>query len=147
VSKTSPAATVSVQDASLSTPAADRPRTATLIGFAARGVPLIELDTARVPARSCVPLHLSDVGQQVVVVFESGRTDSPIVLGVIRPATAGVLIEGQHLTLTAYESVTLKCGAASITLTRDGKVAIRGATIVSQADGSHRIRGGSVELN
>jgi hypothetical protein len=41
----------------------------------------------------------------------------------------------------------LRCGEASISLSRDGKVVIRGRHIVSHASGVNRIRGGSVELN
>jgi hypothetical protein len=51
------------------------------------------------------------------------------------------------VSITARESITLKCGDASITLNRDGKIVLRGAHVVSHASGVNRIRGGSVELN
>jgi hypothetical protein len=41
----------------------------------------------------------------------------------------------------------LRCGEGSITLTRDGKIVLRGKHIVTHASGVNRIRGGSVELN
>jgi hypothetical protein len=58
-----------------------------------------------------------------------------------------VLIDGRRITLQATREVVLQCGKASITLTREGSVIIRGAEIVSRATGAHRIRGGSVRIN
>ena len=55
--------------------------------------------------------------------------------------------DGRRVTLCANESVTIKCGDASIALKVDGSVVIRGNRIVTQATGVNRIRGGSVELN
>ena len=51
-----------------------------------------------------------------------------------------VVIEGEH-------EVVLRCGEASITLRRDGKVVLRGAYIETTAKGLNRIRGGSVKIN
>jgi hypothetical protein len=122
--------------------------TGMLVGFAPRGKPLVEVSAMRFHARSCCPLHLSDVGREVVVAFEPARPDNPIVLGVVRPAEpVEVVVDGENLTLSAHQSITLKCGKASITLNRDGKVIIRGAHVVSHASGVNRIRGGSIDLN
>ena len=41
----------------------------------------------------------------------------------------------------------LRCGKASITLTRAGKVLIRGAYLLSRSSGVNRIKGGSVQIN
>ena len=49
--------------------------------------------------------------------------------------------------LEGTDEVTLKCGAASITLRRDGKVILRGAYVETTAKGVNRIRGGSVKIN
>lgn len=43
--------------------------------------------------------------------------------------------------------MTLKCGDASISLRRDGKLTLRGAYIEATATGVNRIRGGSVKIN
>jgi len=43
--------------------------------------------------------------------------------------------------------VVLRCGKASLTLRRDGKVLLRGVDVVSQADQVHKIRGGKVQIN
>ena len=49
--------------------------------------------------------------------------------------------------LTAEREIVLKCGKASITLTRAGKVIIRGAYVLSRSSGVNRIVGGSVQIN
>lgn len=42
---------------------------------------------------------------------------------------------------------TLMDGAASITLRRNGEVVIKGTYVETSATGTHRIKGGSVEIN
>jgi uncharacterized protein (DUF2345 family) len=56
-------------------------------------------------------------------------------------------LDGRRVTLEGKDEVTLKCGDASITLRRDGKVILRGAYIETKATGVNRIRGGSVKIN
>jgi hypothetical protein len=55
--------------------------------------------------------------------------------------------DGEHLELTAEREIVLRCGQASITLTRAGKVLIRGAYVLTRSSGVNRIQGGSVEIN
>lgn len=43
--------------------------------------------------------------------------------------------------------VVLQCGEASITLRRNGKIVIQGATVETRARGAHRIKAGSVDIN
>lgn len=58
-----------------------------------------------------------------------------------------VSVDGQKLMIQAKEELVLKCGRASITLTRTGKVIIRGAYISTRSSGANRIKGGSVQIN
>lgn len=51
------------------------------------------------------------------------------------------------LTLETTESLTLKCGDASIDLRADGKVMIRGDDVLVRAKGTNRIRAGTVSIN
>jgi hypothetical protein len=51
------------------------------------------------------------------------------------------------LIVSAREQLILRCGAASITLTKSGKVLIQGAYVSSTSTGVNRIKGGSVQLN
>ncbi len=55
--------------------------------------------------------------------------------------------DGEELTLSAKRQITLQCGKASITLTRAGKVLIRGAYVSTRSSGVNRIKGGSVQIN
>jgi hypothetical protein len=146
--KTSNDLVVSTADRSKATAEASGAITGSLAGFARNGAPLIDIEGARFQARSCASLHADDVGAEVVAIFEAARPDTPIVLGVIRPLRdVDAVVDGRRVSVTARESITLKCGDASITLNRDGKIVIRGAHVVSHASGVNRIRGGSVELN
>jgi hypothetical protein len=107
-------------------------------------------------ARTTVTLAPTSVGRDVLVCF-AGQDRIPVVLGVlIAPgdllgeATApslDLVIDRQRIVLSAQQEVVLRCGKASITLTTDGKVAIKGADIVSTAGRVNRIRGGAVKIN
>jgi hypothetical protein len=56
-------------------------------------------------------------------------------------------LDGDRLELTAGREIVLRCGKASITLTRAGKVLIRGAYLLNRSSGVNRIKGGSVQIN
>ena len=56
-------------------------------------------------------------------------------------------MQGQQVELGGQESVTLRCGKASITLTADGQILLRGAYINSHSSGTQRIKGAAVRIN
>ena len=58
-----------------------------------------------------------------------------------------VTIDGKRITFDAEQEIVLKCGNASITLTRSGKILIRGEYVLSHSSGENRIRGGSISIN
>ena len=141
----------------------------TLAGLNDAGEPLVRhpLDPSRrvTVARSTVPLDASQVEREVVLTFERGDVEKPIVIGVlwkpeadpasesamprpieIRPIVQATL-DGERLVLSAEQEVVLKCGKASLTLTRAGKVLIRGTYLLSRSSGVNRIKGGSVQIN
>jgi len=64
-----------------------------------------------------------------------------------RPGHVEVDADGERLVVTAKEQIVLRCGKASITLTKAGKVLIQGAYVSSRSSGVNRIKGGSVQLN
>ena len=56
-------------------------------------------------------------------------------------------VDGKRVVIEGQEEVVLKCGEASITLKRDGKLILRGAYVETHAKGVNRIKGGSVKIN
>ena len=60
---------------------------------------------------------------------------------------AVVTADGKRVVIEGEEEVSLRCGEASITLRRDGRVVVRGAYVETHASGTNRIKGGSVRIN
>jgi len=133
-----------------------------LIAFADNGVtPLVvypgQPGSAAVGARSVVDLHASHIGSQVVLMFDRADPVKPIVMGVVRNGGASALeskppavevdADGARLVVNASEQLVLRCGNASITLTKSGKVLIQGTYVSSRSTGVNRVKGGSVQLN
>jgi Domain of unknown function (DUF6484) len=105
--------------------------------------------------------------QPSLLMFEQGDPKRPIVVGLVQPSSAQeselrsllvatksarsepreARIDGEYLTLEGYEQVTLKCGEASITLLKNGKVQLKGVYIETDAVGVNRIKGGTVKIN
>jgi hypothetical protein len=115
------------------------------------------------PAKVMGVLSEDDVGRQVAVMFENGDPERPVVLGPLAaaapqkaPADARqrgpreereLEIDLERLLLTASGEIVLRCGKSSITLTRAGKVIIRGTYVSSTSSGINRVNGGSVRFN
>lgn len=132
-----------------------------LVGLRDSGAPLVafpgNLRSECLEARTTVSLTHEDVGRQMALLFEGGDPARPLVIGRIdhpgshlEPAakpTTSVTLEGESLVLSAERDIVLRCGKASITLTRAGKILIRGAYILSRSSGANRIKGGSVQVN
>jgi len=127
------------------------------VGFAKDGAPLVDFSGNQqdnpVPARTTVVLTREDVGRQVALLFEGTDPTKPILIGPIEqprprsPQTVSVDRDGQRLELTADREIVLRCGDASITLTRSGKVLIRGAYVSSHSTGVNKVKGGAVHIN
>jgi len=58
-----------------------------------------------------------------------------------------VSVDGKQVCIEGAEEVTFKCGKASITLTKSGKILIRGTYLLNRSTGVNRIMGGSVQVN
>jgi hypothetical protein len=71
-----------------------------------------------------------------------------VILGRIAamPAMANAT-ETEELVITARRALTLRVGDSSITLRADGKILIKGKDLVSHAQRTIRIKGGSVAIN
>ena len=55
--------------------------------------------------------------------------------------------EDGRLIFEAKEEIVLKCGESSLTLTKSGKVLIRGKYVLNHSTGINQIIGGAVEVN
>ncbi|WP_236234859.1 DUF6484 domain-containing protein [Pseudomonas tohonis] len=106
-----------------------------------------------IAATTTTVLAREDIGTQVALMFVGGDPAQPLVIGRIqrlpetRKEPAVAHIDGERLEFSAEREIVLRCGKASITLTREGKVLIKGAYLSSRSSGVHRIKGGSVQIN
>jgi hypothetical protein len=107
------------------------------------------------PARSTVVLAAEHVGREVLV-CRANRAGQAVIIGVLQDLAApgvtddpsiDLLIQRRRVVLSARSEVVLRCGEGSITLSKDGKVTIRGVDVVSSAVRTQRIRGGAVRIN
>ncbi len=134
-------------------------RIGVISGLTASGDPIVKcpgwLDSVALPARTVVDVSIADVGSDVAIAIGESECLTPIVLGILKdrgkpadtPASMQATLDGDCITLTAEKEIVLRCGAASITLTRDGRITIRGAHILTRSTGANRIKGASVEIN
>jgi hypothetical protein len=139
----------------------------------AGGAPWVEFpgSAGRVRARSMVALDAAalqgGVRREVVLLFDGGDPARPIVAGLLEPEVAtpaldAVLadrdghpaalpdvaeVDGKRVVIEGKDEVVLRCGEASITLRRNGKVVVRGLYVESHAQGTHRIKGATVKIN
>jgi hypothetical protein len=143
-------------------------RVGRLLGLDGDGSPLVDFDdnpAGPVAARAAVP-GLSPpavlaAAEAVVLVFENGDYQRPLIVGVIsnsrhshevpkRSAASGnieVEIDGRTVSLEAVEQVTLRCGAASLTLRKDGRILLLGTDVTTRATRVNKIKGGAVQIN
>ena len=132
-----------------------------LMGFDDGGAPLVvfpgNLVEQAVPARTTAKLERDHVGAKVALMFEHGDPARPLVMGRILHAEVALgpagnrrfqaTVDDQRVELKAEREIVLRCGKASITLTRAGKILLRGAYLFSRSTGVNKIKGGSIQLN
>jgi hypothetical protein len=129
--------------------------------------PLVAFDAdsaeAPVSAQSVVQVQRTDVGRRICLLFEQGNRLKPIIIGFLQdqamatPLAATGLdkqgtplearVDGDQVVIEGKREIVLKCGEASITLTRAGKILLRGKYLLSRSSGVNRIKGGSVQIN
>ncbi len=122
-----------------------------------------------VAARSMVAVGVAQIDHEVALLFEGGDPQKPMIMGLmyrpdaspsvgeaerasgadapVRTAQPTVENDGERLVFEADKEIVLRCGKASITLTRAGKILIRGAYLLTRSSGVNRIQGGSVQIN
>jgi hypothetical protein len=150
------------------------PRTGWVASVQPDGSVLVDFEGNRrgpVPARVALALDAAVLARAVaqrlpaVLYFEEGDPGRPLLMGLLQaspsptPLTDAILerslddvprearVDGKRVVIEGRSEVVLKCGRASLTLSRDGTVVIRGMNIKTDAEGVQRIRGGKVQIN
>jgi hypothetical protein len=123
-----------------------------------------------VPARSIIPLDRAAAERAAaertgaVLQFENGDPRLPVLMGLLQPAVQTPLldallsapapggkleakVDGKRVVVEGEQEIVLRCGLASITLQKNGKVVVRGTYLETRASGTNRIKGGSVQIN
>jgi hypothetical protein len=136
-----------------------------LVGIKETGEPLVNFSTngsiVSLLARSTLRIDQNDIGRKITIMFENGDCQKPIVTGLIQEPEVKkipdnghpdekpipVKIDGERLQLTAKKEIVLRCGKGSITITKSGKILIRGTYLLNRSSGANRIKGGSIQLN
>ena len=121
---------------------------------------LLQLPGEVLRARTTIKLTQTQIGAQVVVMFENGDVRLPIIVGVLQQPKpfsqiaeampvqqVSVNADNDRFVVSAEREIVLRCGDASITLTRTGKVIIKGNYIVSRSTGYNKIKGAAVDIN
>lgn len=94
--------------------------------------------------------------REVLLAFDAGQDDRPIIVGLLTPPPGSgtesslpseALIDGKRVVLEGHDEIVLRCGKASITLRRNGRLVVRGTYVETRAEGVNRIKGGSVQVN
>lgn len=147
----------------------------TITGIDAQGQPLVNFPDNPVGspliAISTLGVKPQHIGRQVALLFAKGNLQSPVIMGIIHSPlqdilasyevgapnnvetpesakrTQDVVVDGSRIVIEGKEEIVLKCGDASITLTKSGKIVIRGKYLVNRSSGVNRILGGSVQIN
>lgn len=131
----------------------------TIAGFI-DDVPLVtypgQVGDAGVPCRTLIDVGPDSAGRRALLMFEEADVRRPILIGCFKeqeppgrsaPTTVEVRADGERVTVTARDQIVLRCGTASITLTKAGKLIMQGEYISQRSTGVVRIKGGCVEIN
>ena len=147
----------------------------TLVALNDEGKPLVNfiqnLTSSPIVALSTSVLTQQQLSRQVALLFNQGDLSQPIIVGLIHSPLDALLentntqsetqkvelagdlnvdevnVEGKKMTFEAQDEMVFKCGESSITLTKNGKVLIRGKYLLNRSSGVNRIMGGSVQVN
>jgi hypothetical protein len=128
----------------------------TIVDLTSLGEPLVDhpYNTSGKPlrAQSIVSLTREERGRQGVLMFEEANVNRPVILGLLATGnpTSGAIsieVEDEKRVFTAKREIILRCGGASITLTRAGRILIQGEYVLTRSKGVNRIKGASVQIN
>ncbi len=138
-----------------------------LVDWTPTGEPLVDFASnpsdSPLAAKTTVVIGKETLAREVCLLFESNNARKPIIIGVVQSLklpeentqylpdqlSSGSVVEcdGERIVFSAEKEIVLRCGDASITLTRGGKILLRGKYLLSRSSGVNRIKGGSVQIN
>ncbi|HEX9749804.1 MAG TPA: hypothetical protein VGB22_00740 [candidate division Zixibacteria bacterium] len=103
----------------------------------------------RLESVSIESVRRAHADQRRVMVFLDRQDETqPVILGVVAdPFSTQAIVDGENFEIRGDQQVTLRCGKASITLTRAGKIMVRGTYLSSRSSGVNRVKGASVQIN
>lgn len=96
--------------------------------------------------------------RRALVVRTTDRTPRWVLVGLVRervstkaatarPGLLEAVVDGETLKLVAERDLVLRCGAASLTLRKDGRIVLSGTNLLSASRGPNRIKGATIALN
>ena len=109
-------------------------------------------------ARTTIRLSPGESTGSVTLMFENGDPTKPIITGRLQEIAASSLragtngriqavLDDERVVLEAKREIELRCGKASLLLTAEGRVIIKGAYVLSRSSGPNKIKGATVHLN
>jgi hypothetical protein len=114
-------------------------------------------------ARSIIGVTPADKNRQVLLTFDNGDPQLPIIVGFIqnqpvideksetlklnRESLEDIVLDGRRITVDAREEIVLRCGDGSVKLRKDGTIIIKGTSLVSRAKATNKIKGAAVNIN
>jgi len=147
------------------------PRVGRLMALDAEARPLVSFAggpdqpvVARVATAEPCPVDSALRAQPaVLLVFENGDPQQPVIVGFVRGGFApapesqqlalttdrgrSMELNGKVLVFEGQEEIVLRCGQGSITLRADGQIVLKGTRLTSRASQTNKIRGASVQIN
>jgi hypothetical protein len=107
---------------------------------------------ARFVSLGAFPIDVASLaGASVLMVFEDANPFRPIILGPLFdrissfPKTPSQ--SPNNAMVEAQEEILLRCGESSLSMKKDGKIVLKGRTIVSRASRTNKMRGALVAIN
>lgn len=114
-------------------------------------------------ARSIINLTMIDENKEILLTFENGNPQLPIIIGLIqkqpvitetskevllyREKVKDISIDGERIIFDAKKEIVLRCGEGSVKIRKDGKIIIKGTNLVSRAKATNKIKGAAVNIN
>ncbi len=118
-----------------------------------KGRPQVRCGESAVPRTASVvwlpvaPDWSASVGARVVVAYENGDEDQPIIIGLLDAPRTMREAKPRTLRIESERELIIECGKSKIALRADGRIEIRGGHLVSRSTGPNKVKGASIHIN